>query len=94
MEPTPGILAAIGRWIARLDLASDELQRCTVVVEQPHHWHGLDKSCSVRIELAVRDSTIAVCCERGDIRRSLDELYVAIAIASAFRAITKQLRNQ
>lgn len=89
MAPRPDVAASIRRWAARLDLATDAIERCSVVVERPHHWHGRDRTCSVRIEVATSDRTIAVSCERGDIRRSEDELYVAIA--SAFRAVLQDL---
>lgn len=89
LQPKPEIVASIRRWAARLDLASSEIEHCSVVVEQPHHWHGRDRTCAVRIELSIFNRTIAVCSERGDIRHSEDELYVAIA--SAFRAALQEL---
>ena len=89
LQSKPEIAASIRRWAVRLDLASNDIERCSVVVEQPHLWHGRDRTCSVSIELKLSDRTVAVRSERGDIRRSEDELYVAIA--SAFRAALHEL---
>lgn len=87
---SPAVEAAIGRWAARLDHAFDEIRSCAVVVQQPPHWPGLGRKFVVDLELAVSDRTIRA--HAGGHDEVHDDIYVAVA--DAFRAAIRQLRDR
>ena len=78
------------RWIERLRRVSDDILRCSVVVEIPHHHQQRDPLFHVRIELLVPDQTLAVTRDPGDAANH-DDVYVAIS--DAFRAARRRLQQ-
>ena len=91
MTPSESVTAAVHRWVDRLGRIDDRIQHCTVVVERPHQSHRHGQQFHVRIELAVPDHTIAVA---RDPQRDGAHEDVYVAIADAFRAARRQLRDQ
>ena len=78
------------RWIERLRRVSNDILRCSVVVEIPHHHQQRDPLFHVRIELLVPDQVLAVTRDPGE-QAAHDDVYVAIS--DAFRAARRRLQQ-
>jgi len=84
MTPSAGVQRAIEHWVGRLDHVSDRLQRCTVVIEQPHLHHRRGNEFSVHVDLSVPGKEFAIRAEDAD---------VYVAVADAFRTARRQLQE-
>ena len=76
--------AAVERWVARLEQLHARLTRCEVVIDQPHR-RARHRDFHVRVLLAAPGIELASNAEHDDIY---------LAIADAFRAAHRQLRNK
>ena len=85
MTPNPAVEDAIHRWTARLEHLFGRIQRCAVVVEQPHHHHRRGNRFHVHVDLLVPGHEIAV--------RGAEHESVYVAVADAFRATRRQLHE-
>jgi ribosome-associated translation inhibitor RaiA len=90
MTTSPSVEAAIERWVARLELVSDQIAYCTVVVDAPSRRHRHGAHFHVGITLAIPDHVIAVSHDPG---RDEGHTDVYVAIADAFRAARRQLEE-
>jgi hypothetical protein len=90
MPPSSSVEGAIGRWATRLEHACNRIQRCSVVIERPHHHRLHGNSFHVRIELTVPGRTIAVSREP---ERDAAHENVYLAIADAFRAARRMVQD-
>jgi ribosome-associated translation inhibitor RaiA len=90
MSPSTSVQEAIQQWRARLEHTYGRIQRCSVVIAQPHQHQRRGKLFHVHVDLTVPGRDIAVSREpaRGD-----DHENVYAAIADAFRAARRQLRD-
>ncbi|MEO8706199.1 MAG: HPF/RaiA family ribosome-associated protein [Kofleriaceae bacterium] len=89
MTSSVPVEAAITRWAARLDHAFEDIESCSVVVEQP--WHGAGRDYLVKIELGVLADTIEV---PNDLRTGQGHRDIYVAVADAFRAALRKLRDR
>jgi ribosome-associated translation inhibitor RaiA len=78
------------RWIERLRRVSDDILRCAVVVEIPHHHQQRDPLFHVRIELLVPGQALAVTRDPGN-AAGHDDVYAAIS--DAFRTARRRLQQ-
>jgi ribosomal subunit interface protein len=76
--------AAVERWVTRLEQLHARLTKCEVVIDQPHR-RSRSADFHVRVLLEAPGIELASSAERGDIY---------IAIADAFRAAHRQLRDK
>lgn len=79
---------AVERWADRLGHHYDRIQRCEVVIEQPHRSSRSGGTFHVRIDLQIPNQTITVSRDSG---RDPAHEDVYVAIADAFRAARRQL---
>jgi len=85
MTTSASVEDTIRRWVARLDHLYGHIQRCSVVVEQPHLHHRQGNHFQIHVDLTVPGREIAV--------RGSEAENVYAAIASAFRAGRRQLQD-
>jgi ribosome-associated translation inhibitor RaiA len=90
MTPSAAVETAIERWVARLELSYGRIQRCSVVIEQPHHHHRQGNHFHVHVDVTVPGREIAVSREPA---RGIDHEDVYVAVADAFRAARRQLQD-
>jgi ribosomal subunit interface protein len=76
--------AAVERWVARLELMHARLIKCEVVIDRPHR-RSRSSDFHVRVLVEAPGIELASSAERADIY---------IAIADAFRAAHRQLRDK
>jgi ribosome-associated translation inhibitor RaiA len=85
MTPSSTVVAAIERWVARLDHLYGRIQRCVVVVERPHQHHRHGNRFHVHVDLTVPGREIA--------SRGAEHENVYAAVTEAFRATRRQLQD-
>ena len=85
IEHSDSAEAAIQRWVARLEHVYDRIQRCEVVVSQPHKRHRQGREFQVGIVLGVPGNDINIT------HVMHEDIYVAIA--DAFRATRRKLQE-
>ena len=90
MSPSQSVEEAIQRWFARLEQSYDRIERCSVVIEMPHHHHLRGNVFHVRIAISVPGLEIAV---SHDPAHDLGHEDVYVAISNAFRAARRQLQQ-
>jgi hypothetical protein len=90
MSPSASVERSIDSWVARLEHRYGRIQRCSVVVDQPHHHHRHGNSFHIHLDLTVPGREIAVSREPA---RSFDHENVYVAVADAFRAARRQLQD-
>ena len=88
MTPSPCVEDAVNRWAARLEHTYDQIERCSVVIEVPHHHHRKGNTFRVRVEVTLPNRKIEVSRDPG-INHAHEDVYVAIS--TAFRAARRQL---
>jgi ribosome-associated translation inhibitor RaiA len=88
MTPSAAVEASAERWLSRLQLTYDHIQRCSVVIDLPHKHQRQGRQFQVTIELAVPGREIAVTHAPGS---GHDDVYVALS--DAFRAARRQLQD-
>ena len=84
VESTPLVEATIQRWVSRLDDVCDRMRSCSVVVEQPSVGFRRPKF-AVSVEVVIDDAKTQCLATHSD---------VYIAVADAFRATVRQMRDQ
>jgi ribosome-associated translation inhibitor RaiA len=82
---SPSLEAAIQRWVERIERDYEDLQRCAVAIDAVNHGRHGDRF-QVRIDLHVPGIEIAISREPEH-----EDPYVAVA--DAFRAARRQLRD-
>jgi len=90
MTPSAAVEAAIGKWTARLERLHGHIQRCDVVVEEPHRHQRQGRQFHVRITLAVPGGELVVSQDPGRDEAHED---VYIAVRDAFQAARRQLED-
>jgi ribosomal subunit interface protein len=85
MTTSAAVEQVIQRWVARLEHLYGRIQRCAVVVEQPHHHHQQGNRFHIHVDLTVPGREI--------VSRGAEHENVYVAIAEAFRAIRRQLQD-
>lgn len=89
MERSTAIEAQVRRWVDRLGRTSGRLLRCEAWIEKPHRHNRKGNTFRVRVELAVPGKTIVV--SDTGIDHTHENAFVAVA--DAFRAARRQLRD-
>jgi ribosome-associated translation inhibitor RaiA len=90
MTPSPAVEEIVARWVERLEQAYDRIQKCSVVVDQPHKHKHQGRHFQVRIDVSVPGREIAVTRDPVD-DGSHEDVYVALS--DAFRAARRQLQD-
>lgn len=90
MTPSASVEAAVQRWADRIEHSYGRIQRCTVVIEQPHKSQRHGQTFHVRVDLSVPERTISTSRDPG---RDPGHEDVYVAIADAFRAARRQLQD-
>ena len=90
MERSQAIEENVRAHVDKLERFHDNITRCRVSVEAPHHHHRQGNHYEVRIELSVPEKRLAVGHEPGD-RRAHEDVYVTIR--DAFSAMERQLER-
>jgi ribosome-associated translation inhibitor RaiA len=85
MTPSAAVEDAIERWADRLEHVYGRIQGCAVIVEQPHHHHRQGNRFRIHVDVTVPGGEIAV--------RGAEHENAYVAIAEAFRAARRQLRD-
>ena len=85
MLPSDAVESAIQRWVARFEHMNSRIVRCHVVVDQPHKHHRQGREFEIHLVLSVPGEDIAARVRHED---------VYVAIADAFRAARRQLKDQ
>jgi ribosomal subunit interface protein len=85
MTTSAAVEQVIQTWVARLEHLYGRIQRCAVVVEQPHHHHRQGNLFQVHVDLTVPGREIA--------SRGAEHENVYVAISEAFRATRRQLQD-
>ena len=90
MESTPALEAFVHQWAAKLERASDRIERGHVLIERPHQHQHQGQRVHVLVTLAVPGPDIVVSRDH-----SLDGAHedVYVAIRDAFRAARRQLED-
>jgi ribosome-associated translation inhibitor RaiA len=91
MTPSPAVQAAIEEWVGRLEHTHGRIQHCAVVVAQPHQHRRHGKLFHVHVDVTFPGGDIAVSREPA---RSSEHENVYVAVADAFRAARRQLRER
>lgn len=90
MDPSPAVEESIKHWADRLDHCYDRIERCAVIIEQPHRRHHQGNTFQVHVYVTIPDRTIAITRDPG-VDHSHEDVYVAVA--DAFRAARRQLQD-
>lgn len=90
MDASPAIETAVRKWVERLEHAYDRIERCAVVIEQPHRHHRQGNQFAVHVYLTVPDRTIAI--TRDPVADQTHE-NAFVALDDAFRAARRQLHD-
>jgi len=85
MTPSLSVQHAIERAVERLEQHCGRIQRCSVVVDQPHHHQQRGRTFHVHVDLGMPGRQITVS------REPADDENVYVAISGAFRAARRQL---
>ncbi|NVB79872.1 MAG: ribosome-associated translation inhibitor RaiA [Kofleriaceae bacterium] len=90
MDASPAMETAVRKWVERLEQAYDRIERCAVVVEQPHRHHRQGNQFAVHVYLTIPDRTIAITRDP-----SADQTHenAFVALDDAFRAARRQLQD-
>jgi ribosome-associated translation inhibitor RaiA len=90
MDASPAIEATVQKWVERLEQAYERIQRCAVVVEQPHRHHRQGNQFAVHVYLTVPERTIVITRDP-----SADQTHenAFVALDDAFRAARRQLQE-
>jgi len=88
MEPSVGVETCAQEWLERLEHRFGSLERCTVVIDQPHKHHRQGRLFEVHLHVAVGGQSFAV--TNGG--HAHEDAYVAIA--DAFRLARRALENR
>jgi len=88
MGPSESVERQVREWATKLETASLHVQRCSVVVEQPHRHHQRGRRFHVRIELTVPGGSLVICHDPGE-DAAHDDAHVAIR--DAFRVARRRL---
>jgi len=91
MTPSASVEGAIRRWTDRIERTYGRVQRCSVVVEQPHLHRTHGNRFRVRVELVAPGGAIEV---SHDSAIDSDHENVYVAVADAFRAARRQLQDR
>lgn len=78
--------ACVLRWIARLEQLTDRIEKCTVVLGQPHRHHRHGRAFQLSVVLEIPGPNIAV--------SHVGHENIYVAIADAFRVARRQLLDQ
>ena len=90
MSPSPSVEAVIRDWVARLENKDSRIQRCSVVVDQPHRHQTHGNRFHIGIEVGVPGRDIVISRD-PELDPGHEDIY--IAIADAFRAARRQLQD-
>lgn len=91
MLPSPAVEEYVTSWFERLDHRFGGIERCSVVIEQPHRHHRQGRTFEVHVHLAAAARSIAITHSSGHDTAHED---VYVAIADAFRAARRGLEEQ
>lgn len=83
LRKSDAVEASVHRWVARVELVYDRIQRVEVRIDQPHRSHRQGREFEVHVHLEIPGTDIIVRHARHE------DVYVAIA--DAFRASRRQL---
>lgn len=90
VDPSPALETRIQELAERLDRFSDQIMRCHVTVEAPHHHQHQGNLFDVRIDITVPDREIAIR-RTHPVNHSHEDPYVALR--DAFRAARRRLQD-
>jgi ribosome-associated translation inhibitor RaiA len=76
--------------VARLERTCGRLQKCSVVVDKPHHHHRHGNTFHIHLDIAVPGKQFAFSRDR---ERDHGHEDVYVAITDAFRAARRQLQD-
>ncbi|HWU85897.1 MAG TPA: HPF/RaiA family ribosome-associated protein [Kofleriaceae bacterium] len=82
IERSEAVEALVRRWVERCRQADDQIERCEVVLQQPHRHRLHGRAFHVTILLGLRGRVVAVSHVGGT------DIY--LAVADAFRAARRQ----
>jgi ribosome-associated translation inhibitor RaiA len=88
MEPSESVERQVREWATKLEPSSARIQRCEVVVEQPHRHHQQGRRFHVRVSLTLPGRMLVVNHDPG-VDGAHDDAHVAIR--DALRAARRQL---
>jgi hypothetical protein len=88
MDPSESIERQVQQWAAKLHGADHDVERCEVVLSQPHRHHARGRRFHVRISLAVPGHEIVISGDPGE-DAAHDDAHVAIR--DAFLAARRRL---
>ncbi len=88
MEPSDFVAREVEEKAAKLEQFYDRITSCHVFVEAPHRHHRKGNRYSVRIEVRVPGTELAVNNRPGDVNAHED---IHVAIRDAFNAMQRQL---
>lgn len=88
MDPSPAVEDCIRDWLERLERRFGALDRCTVVVDQPHKHHRQGRLFEVHLHIAAAGQSFAV--TNGG--HAHEDVYVAIA--DVFRLARRALEDR
>jgi ribosome-associated translation inhibitor RaiA len=91
VSPSPAVKALIDERTERLAQVNPLIQRCHVVVEQPHRHHHKGRPLSVRIDIVTPFGEVVVTRALEDIHRHEP---LQTLIRDAFDAATRQLEER
>jgi ribosome-associated translation inhibitor RaiA len=89
MVPSAAIEACVHRRTAKLDTFCNQIIRCRVMVEAPHHHHRKGKSYQVRLALTVPGDELIV----RRVSRDLTHEHVYTCVNDAFDDAQRLLRD-
>lgn len=87
MDPSLAVENCIHDWLERLERRFGAVDRCTVVIDQPHKHHRQGRLFEVHVHLAAAGQSFAVTNGHGH-----EDAYVAIA--DAFRLARRALEER
>lgn len=90
MDPSPALEARIHEKAARLARFEQDILRCHVTIEAPHHHHRQGRMFRARVEVFVPRGDVVVTRERPQDHAHEDPY---VALRDAFAAVVRQLED-
>ena len=91
MNTSPAVETRVRELAGHLNVFSDRIQNCRVVVDSPHRHHHQGKVFNVKVQLALPGEDVVVDMERPD-RMGHEDVYVVLR--DAFDAARRQLQQR
>jgi ribosome-associated translation inhibitor RaiA len=91
IEPSPAVEARVRELADHLEVFSDRIQSCRVVVDSPHRHHHQGKVFNVKVQVGLPGEDVLVDMERPD-RDGHEDVYVVLR--DAFDAAKRQLQQR